>query len=149
MSYRLTFEEFKMWVQRNPEIVDYIGELRCFLIHLFYLLVLFNQSFEHTCCMWVSSFFIFSFVWYICIWHMCERCELVWIHNYDYIVQTWSYVSTIKYYDMNTINIELIQCLNIITYTIWTESILPYSSSGPLEGKAHTSKKESLPHMRR
>ena len=24
--YRLTFEEFKMWVQRNPETVDYIGE---------------------------------------------------------------------------------------------------------------------------
>ena len=22
---RLTFEEFKMWVERNPEIVDYIG----------------------------------------------------------------------------------------------------------------------------
>ena len=38
VSYRLTFEEFKMWVQRNPEIVDYIGELYSFFIHLLQLL---------------------------------------------------------------------------------------------------------------
>jgi hypothetical protein len=50
---RLTFEEFKMWVQRNPEIMEYI------------------------------------------------------------------------------------------------ESILPYSSNGPLQKKSHTNKKESLPHMKR
>jgi hypothetical protein len=50
---RLTFEEFKMWVQRNPEIMEYI------------------------------------------------------------------------------------------------ESILPYSSNGPLQKKTHTNKKESLPHMKR
>lgn len=46
MSYRLTFEEFKMWVQRNPEIVDYIGELCCFFIHLLKVLVLSVMYFE-------------------------------------------------------------------------------------------------------
>ena len=49
----------------------------------------------------------------------------------------------------NTSNYFCLPSLFFPFFLCFSESILPYSSTGPLDIKTHTNKKESLPHMKR
>lgn len=88
-----------MWVERNPEVVDYIGTYGCTMKHV------------------RSDLFILTY-------------------------------SVLRLFPILQ-NYFCLPYLFFPFFLCFSESILPYSSTGPLDIKTHTNKKESLPHMKR